>query len=143
VIELPTGNDHQLPGGELPGANLQPSPLPPGGSNRTSPITTAEPAVVPDDDSNIDCEPPDGADDQDVVLHMPGSWPCGAGLDSEYDPDGRGLNSSASPRAFGTVQFELSFLMTQFGWMGPAAGLPWPGLAGGRPRATASTGGKN
>ena len=47
--------------------------------------------MVPDDDSGSYCEPPDGADDQDAVLLIPGSWPCGAGLDSDYDPDGSQL----------------------------------------------------
>jgi len=36
----------------------------------------------------------------------------------------RGLNSQAGPLAFGTVQSGAGFLMTQSGWMGPAAGLP-------------------
>jgi len=47
--------------------------------------------MVPDDDSGSDCEPSDGAGGQDAVPLIPGSWPCGAGLDSDYDPDGSQL----------------------------------------------------
>jgi hypothetical protein len=98
VVEIPTGNGYRLTGGELPGPNRQPSPPPPGGPNRVSPITTAELAAAPDDgDSGGDCESPDGADDQDAVLLIPGSWPCGAGLDSDYEPDGSGLVAAPSP----------------------------------------------
>jgi len=58
----------------------------------------AESVVVPDGgDNSSGCEPPDGADGQDAVPLMPGSWPCVTGLGFDHGADGLELVAAPPP----------------------------------------------
>jgi len=117
-------NGHQLLGGEFPAVNLKFSfspgaggrSVPSGGLNGAPLFMTAELVVATDNgDGDSDSEPPsDGADDQDAVPLVPGSWPCRVELGSNYDADCSRRVAAPPP------------LMPRPPFAGPAGGLLQP-----------------